>query len=181
MPCNICNHHQRREIEDYILAVDTPGFQMSLNDVAVQFGVSLQDLQVHALMHTPLIRLEEIPEEEADNNITSIAASLKKQEAGILYAVAEEYFHTFKQTGKEIRQRLAPARDMTDPDAAIKKMLPKEMVDLYIGAGNNIRQTVNSIVDMNQKVNGESDPALDALKSLVTAVAGGRKEDPEDD
>ena len=48
--------------------------------------------------------------------------------------------------------------------------LSKELVELYLGTGTNIRQTIGAIVEMNQTLSSEGDPALNALRSLVDAV-----------
>jgi uncharacterized protein YukE len=150
-----------------------------MDDIAKKFGVQLVELQVHALMHTPIARMEE------DGVEQSIAAGMKKGEANMLYAAAEEYFSTLRQTGKEIRQRIKPLQqaDLTDDKIKIKA-LPSEMVELYIGCGGNLRQIITSIADINQKVNGEGDPALKALEAIVKAVRGGTPPAPaanEDD
>lgn len=178
MPCNICKHPQRREIEDYLLAVNEPDVKLTLNEISTKFNVQLVELQVHALMHTPLARFEEEGVEQ------SIAAGMKKGEANMLYAAAEEYFSTLRQTGKEIRKRIKPVDFDQDVDKVKMKALPSEMVELYIGCGGNLRQIITSIADINQKVNGEGDPALKALEAIVKAVRGGTPPAPaanEDD
>ena len=172
MRCVVCGHEHRRAIEDYISTVDTPGVQITLDGVAKKFGVPLIDLQVHALMHSPVTRLEE------DGMPLSIAGQLKKGEANLLYAVAEEYYQTLKQAGKEVRRRMVPApTDEDDGPTLLAPRLTKELVDLYIGVGNNLRQTVGTIVDMNQKLNDEADPALKALQGIIQAVRGPEADD----
>ena len=178
MPCMICSHPQRREIEDYLMTFDTPGFSMSLKEIAAKFGVGLQDLQVHSLMHAASMRVEDAPLPEG---ITSISADLKKSEASLLYTVAQDYLHTLTVAGAELRQRLKPSsRKDPENDTISLRPLPKEMVELYIGAGNNLRQTIGTIVDMNQKISEESDPALKALKGLIQAVKGGKGDVADD-
>lgn len=169
MACEICNHPNRRAIEDYILVVDTPGVAITLSETAKRFEVPLVDLQVHALMHTPLARLED------ESLAPTIASQMKRGEANLLYAVAEEYHQTLRQTGREIRRRLGPMFPSEAPAALefeAPPRLTKELVDLYIGTGNNLRQTVGTIVEMNQKLNDESDPALVALHGIIQAVRG---------
>lgn len=171
MACNICKHPHRAEIEEYLSVVDTPGVTITLKEIAEKFGVVVTDLQVHALMHTPLATISQAAENEI---IPSIAADMKKAEAGILRAMADEYFCTLRMTGKEIRSRMVPV--IMENGTAAMRNIPKEIVDLYIGTGNNLRQTVATIVEMNQKINGESDPALESLKGLVREVREVRSE-----
>ena len=101
MACVICTHPRRQEIEDHLLAFDMRGESGTLDEVAKRFGVPVVELQVHALMHTPMVR-------ETENGST-IAGEIKKGEANILAAVAEEYYVTLRKAGKEIRARLVPS------------------------------------------------------------------------
>lgn len=162
MACVICTHPRRQEIEDHLLAFDMRGEAGTLDEVAKRFGVPVVELQVHALMHTPMVR-------ETENGST-IAGEIKKGEANILAAVAEEYYVTLRKAGKEIRARLVPSVDQELGTLAMGSKLSKELVELYLGTGTNIRQTIGAIVEMNQTLSSEGDPALNALKSLVDAV-----------
>lgn len=165
MACSICEHEDRRQIEEYLIASDYGVNGMSLADIAEKYGVPLVDLQVHALMHTPLARLE-------DSEVgTSIADGLKKREASLLSMMADEYWITLKNTGKAIRTTVQNESGR----------LTKQMVDLYVGVGNNLRQTMESIVAMDQKINGENDAGTRALVDIVKAIRGdsGEKSDRE--
>ena len=173
MACVICTHPRRQEIEDHLLAFDMRGEVGTLDEVAKRFGVPVVDLQVHALMHTPLVR-------ETESG-TTIAGEIKKGEANILAAVAEEYYVTLRKAGKEIRARLTPVLDQELGSLAMGSKLSKELVELYLGAGTNIRQTIGAIVEMNQTLANEGDPALSALKSLVDAVRPSTRVIEEDD
>lgn len=160
MACVICEHPKRKEIEEFLLFSNFGNDKMTLADIAQKFSVKLEDLQVHALMHTPLSRLE-------DERIgVSIAAELKKSEAAQLNALAEEYWVTLRSVGADIRKTVA------DKNNGGARMLTKQVVDLYIGTGTGLRQTIESIVDMNQKLNGEVDSGTKALADIVNAIRG---------
>lgn len=160
MPCVICNHPERRAIEEHLLVSNYGTESMSMSEIAEKFDVSVQDLQVHALMHTPIVQLED------DTVGDSIAGAVKKREANLLSAMADEYYVTLKATGKCIRQT------MQENELGGAKLITKQMVDLYVGTGNNLRQTLESIVAMNQKLNGEQDSGVKALADIVNAIRG---------
>lgn len=166
MPCAICNHPDRKAIEEYLLTSNYGTGDITMADIAKKFNVNIQDLQVHALMHTPITQLE------GDNVGASIAAEVKKREASLLSAMADEYYVTLKATGRTIRKQLS------GDEAVGARLITKQMVDLYIGAGNNLRQTMESIVMMNQKVNGEQDSGMKALADIVSAIRGSKESQP---
>jgi hypothetical protein len=160
MPCSICNHPQRQAIEEMLLVSNYGNETMTIPEIANKFKVSVQDLQVHALMHTPLVQLE--GSEVGD----SIASTVKKREANLLSAMADEYYVTLRALGKNIRTVMA------NDELGGAKLITKPMTDLYIGVGVNLRQTLESIVTMNQKVNGEQDSGVKALADIVNAIRG---------
>ena len=59
--CTICNHPDRAEIENAILSM-TDGVKTSIEVIAGQYDVSLADLKMHALVHTPLVDAADIEE-----------------------------------------------------------------------------------------------------------------------
>lgn len=160
MACSICDHPRRAEIEKCLLLNDYGNAGRSLSDIAKEFKVSVQDLQVHAFMHTSMEQLERAEVGE------SIASSVKKREANLLSAVADEYYVTLKATGKQIRTL------MNDEANGGARTVTKPLVELYLGTGNNLRQTLESIVEMNQVLNGDQDPGIQALANIVTAIRG---------
>lgn len=162
MPCVICSHPERKAIEEYLIASDYGSNNMSMKEIADKFKVNVQDLQVHALMHTPIAQLE------GDAVGDSIAANVKKREANLLSSMADEYYITLKAVGRNIRSTIE-----NDDDGGAK-LVTKQMVDLYIGAGNNLRQTMESLVTMNQKINGEQDSGMQALADVVAAIRNSR-------
>lgn len=160
MACTICDHPQRAEIERCLLVSDYGNGEMTIADIARKYKVSVTDLQVHAFMHTSMVQLESA--EVGD----SIAGAVKKREANLLSAMADEYYATLKATGKQIRTI------MNDESNGGARTITKPLVELYIGVGNNLRQTMETIVTMNQKVNGEQDAGMQALAAVVSAIRG---------
>lgn len=160
MACVICDHPQRAEIEKCLLASDYGNSNMTIADIAHKYKVGVTDLQVHAFMHTSMVQLE-------SNEVgESIAGAVKKREANLLSAMADEYYATLKATGKQIRTI------MNDEASGGARTVTKPLVELYIGVGNNLRQTMESLVTMNQKINGEQDSGMQALAAVVSAIRG---------
>ena len=62
--------------------------------------------------------------------------------------------------------------DAEDEEKEVKlaKLLTKPMVELYLGAGGEIRQTVKTMAEINNLLNGESDPTLSGLAALASAI-----------
>lgn len=164
MGCVICNHEHRREIEECLMLRsygNSGEVETNLGKIAEDFGVSVRDLQVHALMHTPL---QEVL--QCSDPMESIAGAVKKREANILSEVALEYMHTLRVVGKDIRETVA------DKNAGGAKLVTKQMVDLYIGAGSGACKAVESMVAMNQALNGEQGGGANVLLDVVKAIRG---------
>lgn len=165
MSCSICSHENRAAIEEALMVSNYGNETFTLKDIAEKYELDVQDLQVHALMHTPLIKFES---SDVENTFTSIASEVKKREANILSDVADEYWITLRAVGKQIRKQ------MNDELNGGAKVITKQMVDLYLGTGTNLRQTLESIVEMNQAVNGEQDSGVKALGDLIGAIKGSK-------
>lgn len=162
MACVICNHEHREEIEALLMASDYGTSGKSMSDIANEYNVSVTDLQVHALMHSPATVLE------SEGVQQSIAGEVKKREASLLAAMADEYYATLKVVGRDLRSTI-----MNDSQGGALKVTRQE-VDLYIGTGNNLRSTLESIVTINQKINGEKDSGLEALTNVIAAIRGSK-------
>ena len=52
------------------------------------------------------------------------------------------------------------------------RSINKSVVDLYLGAGAEIRNATDCLVKMNQAINGEDSSGLSALAGLVNAIRG---------
>lgn len=195
--CTICNHPDRAEIENAILSM-TDGSNISIEVIAEQYDVSLADLKMHALFHTPLVGaadLEELRDAETltmtagDTEQTevvraaprdSLTRRMKLREADLLAAVGNEYLVTMKTMGRRINKLAQVSEiDIEDNDRQLKlaKLLTKPMVDLYVGLGGEIRQTVKTMAELDRLLNGPEDSATSGLVALAKAIQGSDKLD----
>ena len=191
--CTICNHPDRAEIENAILSM-TDGSKTSIEVIAEQYDVSLADLKMHALFHTPLVGaadLEELRDAETlgDTEQTvavgstprdSLTRRMKLREADLLAAVGNEYLVTMKTMGRRINKLAQVSEiDIEDNDRQLKlaKLLTKPMVDLYVGLGGEIRQTVKTMAELDRLLNGPEDSATSGLMALAKAIQGSDKLD----
>lgn len=183
--CTICNHPDRAEIENAILSM-TDGSKTSIEVIAGQYDVSLADLKMHALFHTPLVDAADI-EELRDAGDTeqpevvgaaprdSLTRRMKLREADLLAAVGNEYLVTMKAMGRRINKLAQVSEiDIEDNDRQLKlaKLLTKPMVDLYVGLGGEIRQTVKTMAELDRLLNGPEDSATSGLVALAKAIQG---------
>lgn len=188
--CTICNHPDRAEIENAILSM-TDGSKTSIEVIAEQYDVSLADLKMHALFHTPLVGaadLEQLgvtdssqsePDEKAAPR-DSLTRRMKLREADLLAAVGNEYLVTMKTMGRRINKLAQVSEiDVEDNDRQLKlaKLLTKPMVDLYVGLGGEIRQTVKTMAELDRLLNGPEDSATSGLVALAKAIQGSDKLD----
>lgn len=191
--CTICNHPDRAEIENAILSM-TDGSKTSIEVIAEQYDVSLADLKMHALFHTPLVGAEDIEElrdagtlGDTEQTVAgratprdSLTRRMKLREADLLAAVGNEYLVTMKTMGRRINKLAQVSEiDIEDNDRQLKlaKLLTKPMVDLYVGLGGEIRQTVKTMAELDRLLNGPEDSATSGLVALAKAIQGSDKLD----
>lgn len=191
--CTICNHPDRAEIENAILSM-TDGSKTSIEVIAEQYDVSLADLKMHALFHTPLVGAADLEELRdagtlGDTEQTEVARAaprdsltrrMKLREADLLAAVGNEYLVTMKTMGRRINKLAQVSEiDVEDNDRQLKlaKLLTKPMVDLYVGLGGEIRQTVKTMAELDRLLNGPEDSATSGLVALAKAIQGSDKLD----
>lgn len=197
--CKICNHPERAEIENAILTMTVdapPNGANSIEQIAEQFRVSVDDLKMHALFHTPMVgdsdvSLDEVtpedlglpgadalrsdipePHKEARDSLTR---RMKLREADMLAAVGTEYLVTLKTMGRRINKLAQVSSiDIEDEDRQLKlaKLLTKPMVDLYVGLGGEIRQTVKTMAELDRMLNGPEDSVSSGLSALAKAIQG---------
>lgn len=112
---------------------------------------------------------------------TSLATQMKLREAEMLMAVANEYLLTLKTVGRKINSISTKVNeDQIDSDVAFARLITKPMVDLYIGAGKEIRETIKTIADVNQIINGKEDDSGSAgLKALAEALKASTQNAPQ--
>lgn len=116
-----------------------------------------------------------------DDGTTSLATQMKLREADMLLAVANEYLTTLKTIGKKINGIANKANnDEIDSDIAFTRLITKPMVDLYIGAGSEIRATIKTLADVNQIINGkEEDQSSAGLRALAEALSASKPDLPQ--
>lgn len=199
--CKICNHPDRADIENAILTMTAdapPNERNSIESIAEQYKVPLDELKMHALFHTPLVGDGDIEELDADAesvpNVTctppdaehvilasrseprdSLTRKMKLREADMLAAVGQEYLVTLKTMGRRINKLAqVSALDIEDEEKQLKlaKLLTKPMVDLYVGLGGEIRQTVKTMAELDRMLNGPEDKLSSGLGALAAAIRG---------
>ena len=200
--CMICNHADRAEIENAILTMTAdapPNEKNSIEAIAEQYKVSLDELKMHALFHTPLVGDGDIEELQAEGGICnmpileagcdvppveytpkteprdSLTRKMKLREADMLAAVGQEYLVTLKTMGRRINKLAQVSSiDIEDEEKQLKlaKLLTKPMVDLYVGLGGEIRQTVKTMAELDRMLNGPEDPFSSGLGALAAAIRG---------
>ena len=181
--CSICNRSDRAEIENAILNISAES-GLTVESIAEQYKLNIDELRNHALFHTPLVApcdivtpttdLQLSPDAEAKVP-TSLARKMKLREADILATVNNEYLVTLKAMGRRIN-RLANVSAIDAEDEAKKvelaKLLTKPMVDLYIGLGGEIRQNVKAMAEVDRMLNGPQDSGSNGLIALAEAIKG---------
>lgn len=196
--CKICNHPDRAEIENAILTMTAdapPNEQNSIEKIAEHYKVPLDELKMHALFHTPLVGDGDIEELHAaggcngdiqsfDPNVEqtlkaaprdSLTRKMKLREADMLASVGQEYLVTLKTMGRRINKLAQVSSiDIEDEEKQLKlaKLLTKPMVDLYVGLGGEIRQTVKTMAELDRMLNGPEDNLSSGLGALAAAIRG---------
>lgn len=193
--CPVCNHPERAEIEAALLSVSSSRPELTLEVIADAYDISVDQLRVHALMHTPLAF--DFSQESADALVkgfqekagltdeqgaashqasavpnisvrSRITDKVNMREGDILLATANEYLTTLTILGRRIKT-YAQART-PDTELALPNFCNKAVVDLYIGCGSEIRQAIKGINDLNTSLNGSHDSSLAGLAALAAAL-----------
>ena len=177
--CKICNSSMRMDIESSILRM-TEDHEQTIDEIAEQFGCDVDELKTHALFHTPLVRAcdldpnyEEKPQPFNTSCHDSLTRQMKLREVDLLSEVANNYMLTLKTMGRRINKLAQVVSiDAEDEEKEVKlaKLLTKPMVELYLGTGGEIRQTVKTMAEINHILNGESDPTANGLAALANAI-----------
>lgn len=174
MACSICVHPDRQSIEEHVMAFnygidglatvegEDPSSNFTLESIAEKFNVDLKDLQIHAVMHTTKVA-------QLEGQVSSISDDLKMYEAVVLNDSIKEFQTTMRIAGQKIRKQFAGADG---------RGLSKEVVDVYINSGNQIRGAVKELFDMNQRINGEDKDGVQALATVVAAIRGSEPPQP---
>lgn len=157
MCCCVCEHPKRREIEAAI--IDSPNTE-TLKALSEEYGISVLELQAHACMHSPLgVDTKNIESK------TSLARESKVHEAEMLLAAASNYAQTIEIIGQRIKEE-AINGDFID----FSRSLSRSAVDLYLGSGGELRNTVKEISSINVLLNGPSTDTASGLAALAEAI-----------
>lgn len=164
--CIVCEHPKRAEIEQAILSISSETLGkagLTVESIAEQYGIPLDVLEAHAIFHLPM-----------DTKSTdSLTRKIKLKEADVLEEVNKEYMQTLKSLGRRInRLTEVQSSDLNEEDMQFKvaKLLTKPMVDLYVGLGGEIRQTVKTIAELDRMLNGSEDNLSTGLSALAAAI-----------
>lgn len=200
--CPICRHPERAEIERMVLSMSASNPSLTLDAIADAFGISVRELRVHTLMHTPLALDFSAEAETALIDDFKLRAGQPLAESTSTQG-ADSVSHT--PSGQITpRQRLADRIDMREGDmllAAANEMLTtlttlgrriksyagdgsegsdqrlaafcsNAMVNLYVGASSELRKSIQAINELNTSLNGAADSGSEGLKALAAALAG---------
>lgn len=166
--CTVCKHPERAEIEQALMAGAT---RASLEHLAERFSVDIEKLKTHALFHMSLV---DFRDEEPEAH-SSLVRQMKLKEADMLDVVSCEYLVTLKALGRRINRLIelgdTPGEE-DDKQFKVAKMLSKPMVDLYIGLGGEIRQTIRTSAEIDRMLNGPQDSGAAGLAALAAALKG---------
>lgn len=157
MSCVICEHINRKEIEQDLLLRNFGDAEVTFKTIADTYNVPVKDLRVHALLHMSI---------DADE---SIVEKIKFREAGLLRDAMTENFALLKNLGGKINV-IVSSHEVDNPTFG---QINKAIVDLYLGCNQAIREAADSLVKMNQAINGEQNKGLEAFGSLIRAINPG--------
>lgn len=154
MRCPICESSFRHQIEVDLLNGE------SIEDVAKKYEkYPLDAVKLHAVSHMSLY------DEDGD----SIATKLAVKEAEVLSRVHSEYMATLARLGETITSQLDL---VSDGSLTLSQAIPKSTVDLYLGTGNQIRETIKLLSDTYADMNADSGASENksSINNLVLAL-----------
>ena len=159
--CSVCNHPRRAQIERYILNMCDRGEDVDLAVVADRWGLNLDDLKNHIILHSSL-GLSSLGSKLPKHQ--TLAQKIGVREADILLEVANEYMLTLRALGNELSDRIA------DKDEPIFRTLTKPVTDMYLGLGSEVRATIKTVGELNAMVNGPADNGASGLEAIASAI-----------
>lgn len=200
--CPICRHPERAEIERMVLSMSASNPGLTLDAIADAFGISIRELRVHTLMHTPLaLDFSAEAETALIADFQSRAGQPSAEATSPQGAVSVSQNSSGRITP---RQRLTDRVDIREGDmllAAANEMLTTlttlgrriksyagdgsegsdqrlaafcntSLVNLYIGASAELRKSIQAINELNTSLNGAADSGSEGLKALAAALSG---------
>lgn len=162
MCCNVCSHPNRYDIEQAMLHLSET---CTLEAISELYEISVEDLKTHAVFHT------QVNVDGAE--VESIAKKVKVSEAEAITEVIKEYTFTLKNVGKRINTLAFSHPE----DVKFEKLLTKPIVDLYLGLGSEIRQSVKALAEVNQILNGPQNDNSSGLLALAAAINSSKNAD----
>ena len=166
MTCSVCNHEKRAEIEQALLCRSMGDLSVTIESIAKKYDLKPIDVQIHALMHATISEPNGV-----DDKPVTLVESVRFKEAESLRQSTFEYQNTLTLLGAKLREEISAH---TDKNPTLQK-LSRATVDLYLGLGGEIRSAVDSLVRMNNMINGEDNGGLKGLADLVTAIRSSGK------
>lgn len=189
--CDICKRADRAIIEGALVSMTTGATKFTIEEIAEKYELDVEELKAHALFHTPLVSAADLEEDSTQATVTgegddadarhgSLVRNMKLKEADMLAEVSAEYLITLKAMGRRINSLLSDApeygegEDVPKADKQLKtaKLLTKPMVELYLGLGSEIRQTVKTAAEVDRMLNGPKDGVASGLTALAAAIRG---------
>ena len=82
----------------------------------------------------------------------------------MLTTVANDYLTTMLTIGARINGYVK------SDELGFDKLISRQIVELYLGTGAEIRQTVKALADLNTQINGENNSAKSGLHALTNAL-----------
>lgn len=141
--CPICNHPDRHMIEQDLFD------GVSLEDIIINYGketahsFTKDQLRIHSVCH---IKMPSTGTED------SLANKLSLKETDMLVVACNEYMATLQRLGKVINGKLD---QIERGEAETRSEFTKPMVDLYLGTGTQIRDTVKAMSETYATMHGD--------------------------
>lgn len=140
--CAVCESEHRHQIEMDLLNGE------ALENILVKYKnvipkLTMDQLKIHAVCHI------QMPQSSSGE---SIATKLAFSEAQVLTTSCNEYMATLQRLGQVIDKQLSVVEN---GEGTIQQALSKSLVDLYIGAGTQIRETVKLLTDAYADMNAD--------------------------
>lgn len=186
--CAICQHVERAEIEKLVLSMSPSNPRLTLECIADAYELSVKDLKVHALMHTPLaldfsedaeqLAISAFKEKAGDEHKEApeptshkerLTDKINMRESDMLLANATEMLTTITTIGRRIKHYASDNSDM-NADQRLVNFCTTPLVNLYVGSSAELRKTIDLLKDLNESINGAHDSAADGLKALAEAI-----------
>lgn len=154
--CAICNHDKRHQIEDALMGRSWGSEQRGIEVLAKEFNVTARQLQVHAVLHMPAIKLECAEDQLEDK--------LRDKECDFLRNVMVDNYLLMKALKLRIEKMIQ------DPSADAMRPLSRNMTDLYIGCSVEVRNAVKALAEIRDISDNDTDTALNGMVQLVKTI-----------